>query len=107
MNNLQFSHIDSVSAIKSSIKPYSQQQPQQQRKLYQSSTNVRSGANDGTALVNLHSPSLIFISTWINSIKISTMIDTGATSSLIKHQEIIPQITAVMYRKGSHHGDAD
>ncbi|CAF3645589.1 unnamed protein product [Rotaria socialis] len=26
---------------------------------------------------------------------------------LIKHQEIIPQITAVIYRKGSHHGDAD
>ncbi|CAF4955322.1 unnamed protein product [Rotaria sp. Silwood1] len=89
MNNLQFSHIDSVSAIKSSIKPYSQQQPQQQRKLYQSSTNVRSGANDGTALVNLHSPSLIFISTWINSIKISTMIDTGATSSLITMSTII------------------
>ncbi|CAM4989676.1 unnamed protein product, partial [Rotaria socialis] len=43
MNNLQLSHIDSVSAIKSSIKPYlsSPQQQQQQYKLYQSSTNVR------------------------------------------------------------------
>ncbi|CAF4915628.1 unnamed protein product, partial [Rotaria magnacalcarata] len=46
MNNLQLSHIDSVSAIKSSIKPYSppppsQQQQQQQHKWYRSSPNVR------------------------------------------------------------------
>ncbi|CAM2716471.1 unnamed protein product [Rotaria socialis] len=96
MNILQLSHIDSVSAIKSSIKPYlsspQQQQQQQQYKLYQSSTNVRCyklGANDGSALAKLHSPSLIFISTWINSIRISTMIDTGATSSLITMSTII------------------
>ena len=47
------------------------------------------GANDGTALANLYSPSLIFISAWINSTKISTMIDTGATSSLITMSTII------------------
>ncbi|CAF3793711.1 unnamed protein product [Rotaria magnacalcarata] len=90
MNNLQLSHIDSVSAIKSSIKPYAP--PPQQHKWYQSSTNVRCyklGANDGSALAKLHSPSLIFISTWINSIRISTMIDTGATSSLITMSTII------------------
>ncbi|CAF4855808.1 unnamed protein product, partial [Rotaria magnacalcarata] len=73
------------------------QQQQQQHKWYRSSPNVRCykcnrighfaqdcyskkllvGANDGSALAKLHSPSLIFISTWINSIRISTMIDTG------------------------------
>jgi predicted aspartyl protease len=41
------------------------------------------GANDGAAPVNSHIPSLIFVPTWINNTKISTMIDTGATSSLI------------------------
>ncbi|CAF0786244.1 unnamed protein product [Adineta steineri] len=41
------------------------------------------GANDGTALVNVHHPSLIIIPTWINNMKINGMVDTGATSSLI------------------------
>jgi transposase InsO family protein len=47
------------------------------------------GAYDGIALANPHVPSLIIISTKINNKKISAMVDTGATSSLIKMSTII------------------
>ncbi|CAF1363628.1 unnamed protein product [Rotaria sordida] len=85
MDTLPSSNVDSLSAIKSPVKFYSQQQ----RKSYPSSTNFRLGANDGTALANLHYPSLIFIPTWINNMKLCAMIDTGATSSLITMSTII------------------
>ncbi|CAF5125365.1 unnamed protein product, partial [Rotaria sp. Silwood1] len=82
MNHLSLSNIDSLSAIKSPVKTYSQQQ----QKSYRPSTNIRCyrlEANDGTALASLHHSSLIFISTSINNMKIFAMIDSGATSSLI------------------------
>ncbi|CAF1495147.1 unnamed protein product [Rotaria sp. Silwood1] len=83
MDHLSLSNIDSLSAIKSPVKTYSQQQ---QQKSYRPSTNIRCyrlEANDGTALASLHHSSLIFISTSINNMKIFAMIDSGATSSLI------------------------
>ncbi|CAF1433061.1 unnamed protein product [Rotaria sp. Silwood1] len=97
MDNLQLSNFDSLAAIKPSIKV----DPPQQRKPYQSSSKFRCyrlGANDGTALANLHHPSLIFISTCINNMKLCAMIDTGATSSLIT----MSTITKLNYQDRIH-----
>ncbi|CAF1437902.1 unnamed protein product [Adineta ricciae] len=62
-----------------------QHQPQQRkgRGFSKQLRCFRSGANDGMTPVFPQQPSLIFIPTWIQSKKISTMLDTGATSSLI------------------------
>jgi transposase InsO family protein len=47
------------------------------------------GANDGTALAHMPFPSLILIPIRIKNKKISAMVDTGATSSLITMSTII------------------